>query len=62
MNIQKVISEFVSDDGQRTAMVLVRGSGFRVTCVDSYFETSMEYFCDHLQDAEDKAEEWVLRA
>jgi hypothetical protein len=58
----KEISKHTSDDGQRTALVLARGDAYRVTCFDSYFETSMEYFCDRLQEAEDKAEDWVLRA
>lgn len=62
MNIKEVISKHMSEDGQRTALVLIRDKGYRVTCFDSYFETSQEYFCDHLQDAEDKAEDWVLRA
>lgn len=62
MNVHPYVSKHVSEDGQRTALVLVRGSGFRVTCFENYFETNKEYFCDHLQDAEDLAEDWVLKA
>jgi len=58
----KYLSKHESEDGQRTALVLPRGPGYRITCFDSYFETSKELFCDTLSEAEDLAEDWVLRA
>lgn len=57
----KLISEFFSDDGQKTAMVFGRdGTSFRVCCLHSYFGTEKEYYFDTLQEAEDFAEDWVL--
>lgn len=60
MSVHPYLSRHESEDGQRTAFVLPRGISFRVTCFENYFETSKEIFCDHLQDAEDIAEDWVL--
>ena len=57
----KLVSEFFSDSGQKTAMVFTRGdSGYRVTCLDSYFEVDKEFYFDTLLDAENFAEDWVL--
>ncbi len=60
--MQKIISEFKSDDGLRTAMVLTRADEFRVVYLDSYFEHQSEGFFRTLQEAEDHAEDWVLKA
>ena len=59
MTIQKLVSKYESNDGQRVAMILERGIGYRVTMFDSYFETSKETFTDNLQLAELTAMNWV---
>jgi len=56
----KPISEYYSEDGQRRSSVLTRGSGYRVTTFDSYFEKLNEMYFDVLQDAEDYAEDYVM--
>jgi hypothetical protein len=59
MSISKLVSEYKSIDGQKTAMILERGTGYRVTMFDSYFETSKEVFSDTLPNAEYVAMQWV---
>jgi hypothetical protein len=58
--MSNLISEYYSNDRQKVAMVLGRGSGYRVVCLDSYFETEKETFFDVLDKAEEFAEDWVL--
>jgi len=58
--MSNLISEYYSNDRQKVAMVLGRGSGYRVVCLDSYFETEKETFFDVLYKAEEFAEDWVL--
>jgi hypothetical protein len=59
MSITKLISEYKSSDGQKTVMILERGTGYRITMFDSYFETSKEIFSDTLSNAEHIAMQWV---
>jgi hypothetical protein len=59
MSISKLVSEYYSEDGQKTVMILERGTGYRVTMFDSYFETSKEVFSDTLKNAEFIAMQWV---
>jgi hypothetical protein len=59
MSISKMVSEYKSIDGQKTVMILERGTGYRVTMFDSYFETSKEVFADTLSNAEYIAMQWV---
>ena len=59
MTIQKLVSKYESNDGQRVAMILERGTGYRVTMYESYFETSKEVFADKLDEAELAAMNWV---
>ena len=59
MTIQKLVSKYESKDGQRVAMILERGIGYRVTMYDSYFEKSEEIFTDDLKIAENKAMDWT---
>jgi len=58
--MSNLISEYYSDNKQKVAMVLGRGPGYRVVCLDSYFETEKETFFDVLDKAEEFAEDWVL--
>jgi hypothetical protein len=55
------ISEYYSDDKLRYSMVLKRDDSFRVVVLDSYFETQDERFFDILEQAENYAEDFVLR-
>lgn len=55
----KSISEFYSDDGLKTAMVFVRGSEFRVTCLNSYDESQSDSYFIFLREALAFAEDWV---
>jgi len=58
--MSRKISEFISDDRQKTAMVINRTQGgFRLVLLDSYFETQQEFFYNGLLEAEIHAEEWV---
>lgn len=59
MSISKLVSEYKSADGQKTVMILERGTGYRVTMFDSYFETSKEELTDTLSNAEHIAMQWV---
>lgn len=56
-----LIKEYFSDDRLRTSMVFIRNREFRVVCLDSYLESQTEHFFTHAQQAEDFAEDWVLR-
>ena len=58
--MNNLITEYHSNDRQKIAMVLTRGSNYRVGCLDSYFETEKETFFNVLDEAEDFAEDWVL--
>jgi hypothetical protein len=58
--MSNLISEYYSNDRQKVSMVLGRDSGYRVVCLDSYFETEKETFFDVLDTAEEFAEDWVL--
>ena len=58
--MNNLISEYYSNDRQKVAMVSGRGSGYRVVCLDSYFETEKETFFDVLDTAEEFAMDWVL--
>jgi hypothetical protein len=58
--MSNLIKEYYSNDRQKVAMVLTRGSNYRVVCLDSFFETEEETFFDVLNKAEDFAEDWVL--
>jgi len=58
--MSNLISEYYSNDKQKVAMVLGRGTGYRVVCLDSYFETEKETYFDVLDTAKDFAEDWVL--
>ncbi len=58
--MSRKISEFISDDRQKTAMVISRTEGgFRLVLLDSYFETQQELFYNGLLEAETHAEDWV---
>ena len=59
MSISKLVSEYKSSDGQKTVIILERGTGYRVTMFDSYFETSKEVLTDTLSNAEHIAMQWV---
>jgi hypothetical protein len=52
------ISEFEHE--YRTAKIYPRGNTFRVTCIDIYFDNVEEFFCNTLEESENKAEDWVL--
>ena len=56
------LSEYYSDDRLRYSMVLARDNSYRVVLLDSYFETQEEKFFDILEQAENCAEDWVLRS
>lgn len=56
--MQNPISEF--KDNYRVAKVFPRYNEYRVACYDSYFDVVDEFFCKHLEQAENKAEDWVL--
>ena len=56
--------EFLSEyiDGTRTAHVYQRTfGGYRIVLIDSYFETQEEKYVGTEQEAENIAEDWVLR-
>ena len=55
-----LISEHYSEDKLKYAAVFARGGGYRVLCLDSYFETQKEYFFKEINKAEDRAEDWIL--
>lgn len=55
-----IISEFESDDRQKTAIVFKRENSFRVSTYDVYFERQTEKFFDNLEEAENFAEDYVL--
>jgi len=59
MSIEKLISKYESTDGQKTVMIIERGTSYRITMFDSYFETSKEIFSDTLSNAEYIAMQWV---
>lgn len=48
-----------SENGLRTAMVIPRGSGYRVSCFDSYFESYLEKFFDEKDEAESWATNYI---
>ena len=48
-----------SDNGLRTAIIVPRGNGFRVSCFDSYFESCVEKFFDEKDDAEGWASNYI---
>jgi hypothetical protein len=58
--MSNLISEHFSEDKQKTAMVFKRGDEYRVTCLNSYFETENEFYFTEIDKAEDFAEDWVL--
>lgn len=55
------VSEYFSDDGQRTSIIYTREGGFRVYMNDVYFETEREVYCNTLAQAAIEAENYVLR-
>ena len=53
----KTLSEFWSDDGQRKADVMMYETKFLVHLINGSNTQLIEY--NNLQDAENKAEDWV---
>lgn len=57
----KLLSEFFSDDGQRTATVFDNDGEFSVVCLDTSLQAEHKFFFSFKSQAEDFAEEWVMR-
>ena len=55
------LSNFFSPEGERTAVVVYDREGFEVLCTESLEKTLEKKVFDREMDANDYAENWVLR-
>lgn len=55
------LSNFFSPEGERTAVVVYDREGFEVLCTESLEKTLEKKVFDREMDANDFAENWVLR-